>query len=56
MQSPALRLICEREDEIKRFVPEDYFGVHLLSHKGKSEFSAKLIDFNGKKIDTKTII
>ncbi len=55
VQSPALRLICEREEEIRKFVPEDYFGVHLFSHKGKTKFRAKLIDYNGKKIETKTI-
>ena len=55
VQSPALRLICEREEEIRKFVPEDYFGVHLFSHKGKSKFRAKLIDDNGRKIETRTI-
>ena len=55
VQSPALRLICERELEIKSFVPEDYFGVHLHTHKGKSKFKAKLVEFAGKKLDTKAI-
>lgn len=55
VQSPALRLICEREDEIKKFVPEDYFGVHLFSHKGRTKFRAKIVEHAGKKIDTKTI-
>lgn len=55
VQSPALRLICEREDEIKKFVPEDYFGVHLHSHKGRSKFKAKLIEFANKKLDSKAI-
>lgn len=55
VQSPALRLICEREEEIKRFVPEDYFLVHLFSHKGKTKFRAKLIEHQGRKIETRTI-
>ncbi|MBY0378929.1 MAG: type I DNA topoisomerase, partial [Burkholderiales bacterium] len=55
VQSPALRLICEREDEIKKFVPEDYFTVLLNTHKGLRELVAKLIDFNGTKIETRTV-
>ncbi|HRG62105.1 MAG TPA: type I DNA topoisomerase [Burkholderiales bacterium] len=55
VQSPALRLICEREDEIKKFVPEDYFGVHLFSHKERIKFRAKLIEHAGTKIETRTI-
>ena len=55
VQSPALRLICEREDEIKKFIPEDYFGVHLFSHKGRTKFRAKIVEHAGKKIDTRTI-
>lgn len=55
VQSPALRLICEREDEIKAFVPEDYFSVHLYTHKESHKLQAKLIEYDNKKIDVKTI-
>lgn len=55
VQSPALRLICEREDEIKKFVPEDYFGIHLNTHKGKIKVKAKLIEFAKEKLDVKSI-
>lgn len=55
VQSPALRLICEREDEIRKFVPEDYFGVHLHSHKGRTKFTSRLIEIDGKKLETKSI-
>ncbi len=55
VQSPALRLICEREEEIKKFVPEDYFSLHLHSQKNKTKIIAKLIEFNKKKIETKTL-
>lgn len=55
VQSPALRLICEREKEIKDFIPEDYFSIHLHTHKKNSKFQAKLIEYNNKKIDTKSI-
>lgn len=55
VQSPALRLICERELEIKAFVPEDYFTVILDTHKNKTKFQAKLIEYEKNKIETKTI-
>lgn len=55
VQSPALRLICERESEIKAFVPEDYFTILLDSHKSTNKFTAKLVKLDTKKIETKTI-
>lgn len=55
VQSPALRLICEREEEIKAFIPEDYFSVILDTHKEKHQISAKLIEYAKNKIETKTI-
>jgi DNA topoisomerase-1 len=48
VQSPALRLICERENEIKAFVQQEYWSVHLDSHKGRTKFSAKLTQLAGK--------
>src|SRR5207302_449250 len=56
VQSVALRLICDREAEIRTFVPEEYWSITaLLSKKGQAErFEANLIthlkdiaDFNG---------
>ncbi|MCE3268719.1 MAG: type topoisomerase [Burkholderiales bacterium] len=55
VQSPALRLICEREAEIKAFIPEDYFTLLLDSHKQANKFSAKLSMLDGKKIEAKTV-
>ncbi|MBT9613150.1 MAG: type I DNA topoisomerase [Burkholderiales bacterium] len=51
VQSPALRLIVERELEIEAFTAQEYWSVHLDSHKGKQKFSSKLIQFDGKKLD-----
>ncbi len=50
VQSPALRLICEREAEIERFVPREYWTIHLDSHQGKQKFGARLTQFQGEKI------
>ena len=51
VQSPALRLICERENEIRAFESQEYWTVHLDSHKGRSKFTAKLAQYQGKKLE-----
>lgn len=51
VQSPALRLICERENEIRAFVAQEYWSLHLDSHKGRQKFGARLIEMDGKKLD-----
>ena len=51
VQSPALRLIVEREKEIAAFVPVEYWSVHFDSHKASQKFSARLIEFDGEKIE-----
>ncbi|MFP4013959.1 MAG: type I DNA topoisomerase [Chitinispirillaceae bacterium] len=49
VQSVALRLICEREDEIRAFVQKEYWSIHgLFDHEG-SQFSAKLLTVDGRK-------
>ena len=50
VQSPALRLICEREDEILAFKSEEYWSIHFDSHKGAQNFTAKLTQFKGEKL------
>ena len=51
VQSPALRLICERENEIRAFESREYWTLHLDSHKGRQAFSAKLIQWQGNKLE-----
>ncbi|KAF0814532.1 DNA topoisomerase 1 [Andreprevotia sp. IGB-42] len=51
VQSPALRLICEREIEIRAFTSQEYWTVHLDSHKGRQKFGAKLNEWQGKKLE-----
>jgi DNA topoisomerase-1 len=50
VQSPALRLIVEREEEIEKFKPREYWTLHLDSHKDKQGFSARLTHFEGEKL------
>lgn len=54
VQSAALKLICDREEEIKAFKPEEYWTVDCTLRKDKKKFSVKLSKYNGKKIDIKT--
>ena len=51
VQSPALRLICEREQEIRSFIQQEYWSVHLDIQKGGTRFSAKLASMDGKKLE-----
>ncbi len=55
VQSVAVRLICEREEEIEKFVPIEYWNIYAelskLNIKKKQSFDAKLVGKNGKKIE-----
>ncbi len=55
VQSPALRLIVEREQEIENFKTREYWTVHLESHKGTEKFSARLSQYKGEKVEQFTI-
>ncbi len=43
VQSVACKLICDREDEINAFTPEEYWSLRVLLNKGKDEFEANFI-------------
>src|SRR6056297_3338777 len=52
VQSVALRLICEREDEIEAFESREYWSIEaILANGQQATFSAKLHAHNGKKLD-----
>ncbi|MBI2286675.1 MAG: type I DNA topoisomerase [Nitrosomonadales bacterium] len=55
VQSPALRMIVERELEIEAFKSQEYWSVHLDSHKDHQPFSAKLFQYQGKKLEQLSI-
>jgi len=51
VQSPALRMICEREDEIAAFVAREYWTIDAeLRHAGQN-FPGKLIEYRGSKVE-----
>ena len=54
VQSIAMRLICEREKEIKDFIPEEYWTVTAeLEASQPPSFKANLVKIEDKKIDNK---
>lgn len=56
VQSPALRLIVERELEIEAFQSQEYWSIHLDALKHNHSFNAKLIQLNGEKVEQFTVI
>lgn len=49
VQSVALRLICEREEEVNAFIPEEYWTLSASFSKDRKSFSADLILYQGTK-------
>lgn len=51
VQSVALRMICEREDEIEAFVPVEYWSISADLEKEKTNFEAELQKYQDKKVE-----
>lgn len=51
VQSVAVRLICERQNEIDAFVPEEYWTLEADLLHDTSEFTVKLLKIDGKKAE-----
>jgi DNA topoisomerase-1 len=56
VQSPALRLIVERELEIEAFKSQEYWSIHLDALKHQHGFKAKLVQLNNQKVEQFTVI
>ena len=56
VQSPALRLIAEREQEIEVFRTQEYWTIHFDSHKDKQNFSSRLFQYHGEKLEQFSIV
>ena len=51
VQSVALRLVCERENEIERFKPQEYWNISgEFKNSGGADFNARLTGFEGEKL------
>ena len=55
VQSPALRLICEREAEIEKFKRREYWTIEADARAGGARFSAKLYEYEGEKVRQFTV-
>ena len=51
VQSPALRMICEREDQIAAFVPQEYWTIDAEGEHSQQTFPLKLVEFSGRKVE-----
>jgi len=56
VQSVATRLVCDREEEIEKFIPDEYWTIDAkLEKKGKKgTFNAKFYGKGSKKVELKT--
>ncbi len=51
VQSPALRMICEREDEIAAFIAREYWSIDAELAHSEQKFPGKLIEYQGVKVE-----
>jgi DNA topoisomerase I len=51
VQSPALRMICEREDEIAAFVAREYWTIDAELEHSEQRFPGKLVEYAGAKVE-----
>jgi DNA topoisomerase-1 len=49
VQTVALRLICEREEEIRKFVPQEYWSIEAELEKDGQAFQARLHKLEGRR-------
>src|SRR5688500_404954 len=55
VQSPALRMIVEREEEIEAFIAREYWSIEAECAHPKQPFTAKLTRLDGKKFEQFTV-
>ncbi|MFQ9615706.1 MAG: DNA topoisomerase, partial [Clostridium butyricum] len=51
VQSAALKLICDREKEIKEFIPKEYWSVDCVLKKERKKFPIRLSTYKNKKVE-----
>jgi DNA topoisomerase I len=51
VQSPALRMICEREHEISVFKPQEYWTLEAEGEHSAQSFPLKLVEYDGQKVE-----
>jgi DNA topoisomerase I len=56
VQSPALRMICEREAEIAAFIAQEYWTIDGEGAHTSQSFPLKLIEYRGQKVEQFTFV
>jgi DNA topoisomerase-1 len=51
VQSPALRMICERDEAIDAFKPQEYWTIEAVGEHSGVTFPLKLTEYAGKKVE-----
>jgi len=51
VQSPALRMICEREEEIGAFLAQEYWTIEGEGSHSSQSFPLKLLEYRGQKVE-----
>lgn len=51
VQSPALRMVVEREEEIEKFISQEYWDLSAALEAAKKSFDAKLTVYDGNKLE-----
>ncbi|MGC8501687.1 type I DNA topoisomerase [Desulfurella sp.] len=51
VQSVALKLVVEREDEIKNFTPKEYWTMHLIFYQNNEQVESVLISIDNKELE-----
>jgi DNA topoisomerase-1 len=51
VQSPALRMICEREEEIGAFIAQEYWSIEGEGSHSSQAFPLKLLEYRGAKVE-----
>jgi len=51
VQSVALRVVCDRETEIEKFKPREYWNLNTIFDLGAKQFEARVFSIDGKKAD-----
>lgn len=51
VQSPALRMIVEREEEIEKFISQEYWTIKADNRFDNTPFQARLVEYGGEKIE-----
>ncbi len=56
VQSVALRLICERDEEIEKFVSQEYWDIKAELQAEAGIVNARLVEYNGEKLEKFSIV